>query len=239
MKPAVVKQPSSWAQFKQLLAKDLRREIRTREMITSMGVYALLVLIVFGAALTQVSASLDVQQMSGGLLWTLFVFTSLMGLNRSFAYEKENGCLEGLLLAPLDRGAIYLAKMVSNLLFTLLVEVVAVPVFWFFFMGGVSASSSLPLALVPLVLGTVGMSGVGTLLSTITANTRGKDVMLAVLFIPLTFPLLYACVSATTAAIVGTPAALDAFVPAVALVAGYDVVMVLLSWVLYDFVVSA
>ena len=91
----------------------------------------------------------------------------------------------------------------------------------------------------PLLVGTIGMAGIGTLLSTITVNTRGKDVMLAVLFVPIIFPLLFACASATTAIIVGADGALDVFYPALLLAAGYDVIMLLLSWVLYDFVISA
>lgn len=231
--------PSAFSQYKALLRKDLQREFRTKEMLVSMGVYALLVLIIYGAALVQAGGSVDILQMSGGLVWALIVFTSLLGLNRSFAYEKENGCLEGILLVPLDRGAIFLAKATSNLLFMLVVEVVAVPLFWFFFMSGQPLPANVGLALLPLPVGTVGMAAVGTLLSTITANTRGKDVMLAVLFIPLVFPLLYACVTATTAAVVGSPTLMDAYVPTIAIAVAYDVIMTLLCWIMYSFVVDA
>lgn len=93
--------------------------------------------------------------------------------------------------------------------------------------------------LIPLAVGTIGIAGIGTLLSTITINTRGKDVMLAVLFIPLLFPLLWACVSATTAVMCGAEGYMDTMVTSLALAGGYDVAMILLSWVLYDFVVSA
>ena len=171
--PATLEKPSTWAQYKILLGKDLRREFRTKEMLTSMGVYALLVLIVYGAALGATSSQLDLLQMSGGLLWALFVFTSLLGLNRSFSYEKEQGALEGILLVPMDRGVIFLAKATSNLLFMLVVEVIAVPVFYFFFMGNYPLPASFPLVVAPILAGTVGMAAVGTLLSTITASTRG------------------------------------------------------------------
>ena len=223
----------------QLLRKDLEQEFRTKEMLTSMGIYALLVLVVYGAALAQTTSTLDVLQMSGGLLWALIVFTSLLGLNRSFAHEKEQGCLEGILLVPLDRSVIFLAKATSNLLFLLAVEVVAVPLFYFFFLTTVTPGESFWLLAVPLFVGTVGVAGIGTLLSTITVNTRGKDVMLAVLFIPLVFPLLWACVSATTAVVVGAEGYMDVMLTSLALGVGYDVVMLLASWVLYDFVISA
>ncbi|MDR2715426.1 MAG: heme exporter protein CcmB [Coriobacteriaceae bacterium] len=222
-----------------LLKKDLTQEFRTKEMLTSMGIYALLVLVVFGAALAQTASGFDILQMSGGLLWVLIVFTSLLGLNRSFAHEKENGCLEGVLLIPLDRSVIFLAKATSNLLFLFAVEAVTVPLFYFFFLTTTTPAASFWMIVAPLIVGTVGIAGIGTLLSTITINTRGRDVMLAVLFIPLVYPLLYACVSATTAAIIGSEGFMDVFAPALLLAGGYDIIMVLLSWVLYDFVISA
>ena len=195
--------PSTFQQYKTLLRKDLQQEFRTHDMVVSMGLFALLIIIVYCAALAQTAASLDIVRMSGGLIWALIVFTSLLGLNRSFSHEKEQGCLEGILLVPLDRSVVYLAKATSNFLFLLAVEIIAVPLFVFFFMTTETFSDSFVFLVFPLLLGTVGIAGIGTMLSTITVNTRGKDVMLAVLFIPLIYPLLYACVTATTAAICG------------------------------------
>ena len=233
-----IQKPSTFTQYKTLLGKDLRREFRTKEMLTSMGIYALLVLVVYGAALAQTSRTFDILQMSGGLLWALIVFTSLLGLNRSFAHEKENGCLEGILLVPLDRSVVFLAKATSNLLFLLVVEVIVLPLFYFFFLTTTDPAGTWLMIVGPLLVGTVGIAGIGTLLSTITVNTRGKDVLLAVLFIPLVFPLLYACVSATTVVITGGDWE-AAYMNSLLLAGGYDVVMILLSWVLYDFVISA
>lgn len=230
---------SAFKHYRILLAKDLRREFRTKEMLSSMGIYTLIVLIVFGATLTQATQSIDILQMSGGLFWALIVFTSLLGLNRSFSYEKEDAALEGILLVPLDRSVIFLSKVTANLLFLLVVEIVAIPLFFVFFLSGETLHATLPLALWPLLAGTIGMAGVGTLLATMTVNTRGKDVLLALLFVPLIFPLLYSCVSATTLAITGSPHIMEAYVPALALSAGYDVIMILVAWLLYDFVVSA
>ena len=230
--------PGAFEQYRTLLAKEVRREVRTRAMLVSMGVYALLVIVVFGVALGFARPADAFLQISGGLLWSLIAFTSLLGLNRSFAAEQDNGCIEGLLLAPLDRGVVFLAKASSNLLFLLLVELIAVPLYWLFFGSLATPAASAPLMALPLLLGSVGIAGIGTLLATITACTRGKDVMLALLFVPVVFPLLYACVSATTGCIAGGELLADSFTTSVALAAGYDVVMVALSWVLYDFVVS-
>jgi len=234
-----IKAPSGFQQYRTLVMKDLQREFRTKEMLTSMGIYAFLVIIVYGVALAHTSTSFDVLQMSGGLLWALVVFTSLLGLNRSFSYEKENGCLEGILLVPLDRSVMYLAKATSNLIFLLAVEVVVLPLFYFFFLTTVTVAPSFWLIAPSLVIGTIGVAGVGTLLATITVNTRGKDVMLAVLFIPIMFPLLYASVAATTAVIVGAEGYMDVYLTSLALAAGYDVIMILVCWVLYDAVVSS
>ena len=231
--------PSTFAQYRTLLKKDLRQEFRTREMLTSMGIYALLVIIVYGAALALTARGIDIANMGGGLLWVLIVFTSLLGLGRSFAHEKEQGCMEGILLVPLDRSVVFLAKATANILFMLAVEIIAVPLFYFFFMTGEPTAPTLPAIVAPLLVGTIGMAGIGTMLSTITMNTRSKDVLLAVLFIPLIYPLLYACVTATTAAITGAELWMDLFVMPLILACGYDIVMLLVCWVLYDFVVSA
>jgi heme exporter protein B len=234
-----VKKVSTFQHYRILLGKELRREFRTREMLTSMGIYTLLVLVIFGTALVQATEKVDILQMSGGLFWALIVFTSLLGLNRSFSYEKEDGALEGILLVPLDRSVIFLSKLTANLLFLLIIEVIAIPLFFVFFLSGLPLQPSLPLALGPLLVGTIGIAGVGTLLATITINTRGKDVLLALLFVPLIFPLLYACVSATTLAITGGSNLMEVYTPALALALGYDVIMILVSWLLYDLVVSA
>lgn len=225
-------------QYRTLLAKDLKQEFRTREMLTSMGIYALLVIIVYGAALALTANGLDIVRMSGGLIWVLIVFTSLLGLGRSFASEKGQGCMEGLLLAPIDRSVIFLAKATANILFMLAVEIIAIPLFFFFFMTPVSLSETVGWAMIPLVIGTIGMAGIGTMLATVTMKTRAKDVMLAVLFVPIIYPLLSACVTATTSAIAGTDAWFDFFTMPLVLACGYDVIMLLVCWVLYDFVVS-
>lgn len=231
--------PSAWRQYKALLAKDVRMELRTRDMLVSMGVYALLVLTVYGATLSQAGDALDIVSVASGLLWALIVFTSLLGLNRSFSHETENGCLEGVLLAPVSRSAIFLAKATSNLLFLLAVEIIAVPLFFVFFLSSADLPATTPYIVLPLLVGTVGVAGVGTFLSTMTIDTRGKDVLLAILFIPVIFPLLYACVSATSVALLGIEGQMVTFWRSLALAGGYDVIMVAAAWGLYEFVAGS
>ncbi len=236
--PSPLHRVGFWAQYRALLVKDVRMELRTREMVVSMGVYALLVLTVYGATMSQTGDAFDVLSVASGLLWAMIVFTSLLGLNRSFANEVENGCLEGVLLAPVSRAAVYLAKMTSNLLFLAVVELIATPLFFVFFLSGAGLASTTPYIVLPLVVGSVGIAGVGTFLSTMTMDTRGKDVLLAILFIPVIFPLLYACVSATSIAFVGIEGQMVDFWRSLAMAGGYDVIMIAAAWGLYEFIVS-
>lgn len=230
--------PSAFAQYRTLLGKDLRHEFRTREMLTSMGLYAILVLIVFGVVFALIGDEVDARSIAGGLVWVLIVFTSLMGLGRSFAFERESSCIEGLLVVPMDRSVIYLAKASSNVLFLLAIEVVVLPLYYFFFLTGSSMAESFWLSTIPVLLGTVGIASVGTLLASITANARSRDVLLAVLFVPTVFPLLYACVGATTACIVGSPEWMETVRFGCVLAAAYDIVMTLASWLLYGFIIE-
>ena len=229
----------SFTAYRILLAKDVREEFRTREMIVSMAIYSLLVIIVFGVALSFAPRGMIGAEVTGGLLWALIVFTSLLGLNRSFGRERENDCIEGLLLAPIDRGSLFLAKATSNLLFLLIVEVIAVPLYAFFVAPDIVLGETAPWTLLVLLLGSIGIAAVGTLLATITASTRGRDVLLAVLFVPVIFPLLDACVSATVASLVGGDVFSETFATSMLLAGAFDVIMILAAWALYDFVVSA
>lgn len=231
---------SSSRQFRAMLRKDIVMELRTKEMLMSMGLYSLLTMVVYFVALSQAGSSFDPRDIAAGLLWLAFIFTSLLGLNRSLVHEKDQGCLEALLLSPVDRPVIFFSKMVGNLIFLLIVEVLTIPVFGFLFLQGEALDFG-SLALVPLVLlvGSIGIAGVGTLLATMSVNTSGKDFVLAMLFIPLIYPLLLGAVTATGAAIVGGPEALGVFWAGMGWVFGYDVIMLLASYGLYEFIVGA
>ena len=246
--------PSAWQQFVILFGKDIRQEMNTRSMLSTMGVYSLLVLVIFGAVLAQRASEANIRQISGGLIWAMTVFTSLLGLNRSFSAEREDGGLDGLLLIPIDRSMIFLAKAASNFVFGFAVQIIGCLLFYFFFLTGFPIASLLPWVLPALVAGSIGIAGIGTLLATITNGARSRDILLAILFVPVIYPLLYAVVAATGVALSGAlggvagaalPGALPGagdfkgiYLPSLALALGYDVVMLSLSWLLYDFVVS-
>jgi heme exporter protein B len=233
---------SGWRQFKAIIRKDIVMELRTKEMLTSMGLYALLVLVVYYIALSQAGQNFQVRQIAAGLLWLVFIFTSLLGLNRSLVHEKDQGCLDALLISPIDRPIIFFGKAVGNLLFLLIVEIFIVPLFYFIFLGGqnqVSTGGSVWMIVIALLLGSLGIAGVGTLLATMSVNTKGKDFILPVLFIPLMFPLLLAVVAGTSAVLLADPGYSAVFWQMMALASGYDAVMLLAAFGLYEFVLGA
>ena len=214
-------------------------ELRTKEMLTSMGLYTLLTLLIYQVALSQSGSGFDVRLIAGGLLWLAFMFTSMLGLNRSLVHEKDQGCLDALLLSPVDRPVIFFAKATGNLIFLLIVEVLMLPLFSFMFLSGKSIGG--PLWMIPLALiaGSVGIAGVGTLLATMSVNTSGKDVILAVMMVPIMYPLLLGVVSATSAAILGGPDYVNVFWTGMAFAGAYDVIMLLAAFGLYEFIVGA
>ena len=174
--------------------KDIVAELRTKEMFSAMFVFAVLVIVVFNFAFDLRVSGERVRQVAPGALWVAFTFAGILGLNRAFVAEKDRGCLEGLLLAPVDHTAIYFGKMISTVLFMLIVEALMLPVFTALF--GVNL---LDLRLVfIIVLGTVGFASVGTILSAMTAQTRAREVLLPILLLPVAAPVLIAAVKATS-----------------------------------------
>jgi len=173
--------------------KDIVAELRTKEMFSAMFVFAVLVIVIFNFAFDLRVSGERVRQVAPGALWVAFAFAGILGLNRAFVAEKDRGCLEGLLLAPMDHTAIYFGKMLSTVLFMLVVEVLMLPVFTAFL--GVNLFD-LRLVLI-MLLGTVGFAGVGTILSAMTAQTRAREVLLPILLLPVAAPVLIAAVKAT------------------------------------------
>jgi heme exporter protein B len=176
-----------------IVHKDIVAELRTKEMFSAMFVFAVLVIVVFNFAFDLRVSGERVRQVAPGALWVAFAFSGVLGLNRAFVMEKDRGCLEGLLLAPVDHTAIYFGKMISTVLFMLVVEALMIPVFTAFF--GVNLFDLRLLLIV--VLGTVGFASVGTILSAMTAQTRAREVLLPILLLPVAAPVLIAAVKAT------------------------------------------
>ncbi len=178
-----------WAIFR----KDLLIELRTKDSLNAMLFFGIVVLIVFNFALEPKSES--IRSAIPGVLWVAFAFSGTLGLNRTFAAEKENSCLQGLLLIPTDRGVIYLGKMLAVTVFMLLAEVVIFVCSLIFF--NLTVWHEIPYLIVIFFVGTLGFTSVGTLLSAIAANTRMREILLPLLLFPVVLPILINAVEAT------------------------------------------
>lgn len=211
-----------------IVGKDLRSELRSRQVWTGMGVFALLVLVVFNFAF---DLHADNKAAVGpGALWVAFVFAGMLGLGRTLAAEQEKGTMDRLLLCPVDRKVVFLAKLLGNVIFITAVEVVAVPVF--------AAMYDLPVLtgmIVPIVLlGTIGIAAIGTLFSAVAANTRAREVLLPLLVFPLIVPVVIGAVKATQALV--SPEVGSA--PWLGLIAAFDVIFLSISALTFQYVIE-
>jgi heme exporter protein B len=220
-------------QFWAILKKDLTLELRSKDVLMSTFLFSVMALVVFYFAFSPNIK--DLTLVAAGMLWVAVLFTSLLGLNRSFVHEKEEECLDGLLLSPVDRPVIFVAKFAGNFIFLLVLEVVIVPIFSLFFLKGLSSSAWLELILI-LLLGNIGMCAVGTLLATISANTRAKDLLLPILYLPVMMPFMMQVVSYTNAVFVGKGA--GDMMSWLYLITGFDIIFLLAGYALYDFVIG-
>lgn len=218
-----------WRAVWAIVSKDLRVEARGREVLTSSLVFSLLVLLVFNFALDLVGEA--VALVAPGVLWVTILFSGVLVLGRTFARERERGGLEALLLAPLDRGALLVAKVLGNLILLGAIEVVAVPVFLALYNLEFS-----PWRLVATIaLGTLGIATVGTLFAAIAANTRARESMLPLLLFPVLVPLLIGAVKGTTESLIGAVAAGP---PWLGLLVAFDAIFLAVAYLLFDYVVE-
>ena len=183
----------------QVFRKDLQVEWRGRQGLPVMLVFALLVVFLFNFAL-QLTPALQ-SGLAAGLLWVSLAFASTLGLNRSVSLERENNALDGLLLAPVDRSAIFFGKTFSNLTFTAVVALVLLPVFSLFYQQNMLN----PRLLLVVLLGLGAYTSLGTLLAALSIQTRTRDVLLPVLLYPLALPVLIAAVEASRGILAGQP----------------------------------
>lgn len=215
-----------------ILRKDLLAEWRTKERLSPMVFFVLLTLLVFNFSFELGGAALH--EIGPGVLWSAFVFASLLGLNRSFVDERENGCLDGLLLAPGDRSAIYLGKMLGNLLFLLAVELISLPFFTLFF--NLSPGPFLLPLLGLFLLGSASLASVGTLFAAMSSNMRLRELLLPLLLLPMVMPALISCVEATALVLKGDELARIA--PYLQILAVFVVVFTTLSLLLFEHVIE-
>ena len=221
-----------WAQVRAILWKDIVVELRTKERLSSMFFFALLIIVVFNFAFEPGTQAM--REIAPGILWVTFIFAGLLGLTRSFTMERENGCLQGLLLCPADRGAIFVGKALGNAVFMTIVEVISLPFFSVFL--NVEVLPSLGQLIPLMILGTLGFSAVGTLFAAMSANTKMREVMLPLLLLPILVPILLAVVEGTKAALTGE--GLDGVSGWIKIAVTFCVLFTAASVILFDYVVE-
>jgi heme exporter protein B len=219
----------SWTKVWAIVRKDLALEKRSREMLSSMFIFGLIVILLF-------SFSFDlrverVSQVAPGMLWVAFTFAGMLGLARSFVLERDQGCLDGLLLCPVDRSVLYVGKMLSNLFFISLTEVIILPLCFALF-----NLAFRPLLLPIILLGTLGFSAVGTLVSAMTVHARAREVMLPILLFPVVMPALIAAVKLTAGVLDGQ--AWSEMRNWLQLLVGFDVIFMVLSYLAFEYIVE-
>ena len=208
--------------------KDLRTELRSREIFTTMLAFSALAVVVMGLAFDlRVPKS---EMVAPGVLWVVVLFTGVLGLNRSFGVEVDRGSLSALLLAPVDRSAIYFGKLLANLVFILVTEMLLLPVILIIF----DVNLFLPQILLGLLLGTIGYVSVGTLFAALSASSRTRESLLPVLLLPVMIPVFVAGVGLTANVIDARN--LSSIGRWFSLLIAYDLIFITLSFLLFDLI---
>ena len=215
-----------------IYAKDMMVECRTRERFITMSVFTLVIIIIFNFAFD--TGTIEMQRIAPGMMWVAFTFAGMLGVNRSFMPEKEQGSFEGLLLAPMDRGAIYLGKLLGNLTLIGMVELLSLPLFALFL--NIPIVKYLPGLLVIFALGTIGFASIGTLFAAMAVHSRMREVMLPILLFPLASPILIAAVETT--GIVFRDGGWDELSSWINLLATFMVVFLAASLLLFEYILE-
>lgn len=210
--------------------KDMAAEWRSRQLFSAMLVFSLLVILIFNFALDLIPGLQ--QELAAGVLWVTFTFTATLGLNRSLAMELEGGCLDALLLAPVERSAIYFGKLTGNLAILLLLEMMVLPLFSILYNINVLQ----PGLLLVLLLGSLGYVAAGTMLASMALQSRSRDVMLPLLLFPVVLPLIISAVRASAYFLQGQ--GMEAIWPHLDLLIVCDVIYLALCIMTFDYVVE-
>jgi len=212
--------------------KDIVSELRTRETVLSMLLFGFLVILIFNFGIEP--GLREENLVMPGVLWAAFTFAGILGLNRSFSAEKENDCLQGLLLCPVDRAVIYLGKFIGNFVFTFIMGMF-VFVFFSVLYNVDIVGTLLPMTLI-LILATIGFSSVGTLLSSVSVGLKGRDVLLSILLFPVIVPVVLAAAKASARVLDGE--GLAAAGMWLGLLVVYDVIFLAISVMVFDYTVE-
>jgi len=210
--------------------KDLRAELRGREVFSTMTMFSVLAVIIFGMAFDLRVPSAEM--VAPGVLWVIILFGGVLGLNRSFGAEMDRGTLPALLMAPMDRSAIYFGKVLANFLFTFATGLVILLIMFFVF----DVNMLQPLIFLAVALGTLGYVGVGTIFAALTATTRARESMLPILLLPVMVPVFVAGVALTAAVVDGRN--LSSAGNWLGILAGFDLVFLVVAYLLFDIILE-
>ena len=210
--------------------KDVLSEIRTKEIVTAVLVFALLVLVIFNFAFDPASGT--TARIAPGILWVAFTFAGILGLNRVFAIEKENSSLAGLRLCPVDRMVIFWGKLAGSFTFMLVIAAVITPIFLVLF----NLPLFLPRLALIIVLATLGFTSVGTLFSALAMNIRARDIMLPILFLPLVVPVIIGAVETTTCVLAGGP--WSDMLTWLEIMIAFDIIYLVVATLMFEFVIE-
>jgi len=213
-----------------IINKDLRAEMRSRELVSVMVLFAFLSILIFSFALELDRVARE--EAVSGVLWVTLIFSSILGFNRSMAMERDQGNIDAMLLAPVSRSAIFIGKLVGNYLFTLIVGLVMLPVMTILY----NQTLVNPWVILTTVVGIFGFSTIGTLLATMTVQTRAREALLPIAMLPVVLPFLLTAVRATTGILSDTPQ--SDWVVWVQLLSGISLIYLVLCVFLYGFVVE-
>jgi heme exporter protein B len=219
-----------WRKMLAITWKDILSEFRSREIIVSVMVFTLLVIIIFNFAFGSTAETMKIT--APGMLWVTFTFAGVLSLNRSFVMEREEGCIEGLMVSPVSREVIYAGKMLGSLIFLLIVEIVALPVFAFLFNLNVLT----PQIIVTTLLATLGFVSCGTLFSALAVKTKARELVLPILFLPIIVPVIIGAVKASDIALAGQ--SWGDMASWLLILGSFDAVFLVVSFWIFNFVIE-
>jgi heme exporter protein B len=213
-----------------IIWKDLRAELRGRELVTAMMLFAVMAVLIFSFALELERRQQE--ETAGGILWVAIAFAGTLGLGRSLSAEKDRGSLDALLISPIERSALFYGKMLSNFVFTLSVGVLMVFLLTILF----NANLFLPLLWLVILLGSLGFSTAGTLVASISVHARTREMLLSILLLPVILPIIISATRASTALITGLEQ--EDWLPWIQILGTIDILFLVAAFFLFDFIVE-
>lgn len=221
---------SFWRKVLAIMRKDVISEMRSKEIVFSVLVFALLSVVVFNFAFSADTETMNL--IAPGVLWVTFAFSGVLSLNRAFIIEREAGCMEALLSSPVSRETIYIGKVLGSLVFMLLVEIIILPAFSLLFNINVFSWELITITL----FATIGFVAVGTLFAAMAVNTKAREMVLPILFLPIISPVIIAAVKASGQALAGE--GWGEILTWLEIIIAFDIVFTTASYLVFSFVIE-